>query len=275
MQTLEPIPEFKTMTEVNKMLTSINSRMDLVNKATMHFGKRQSQFMDNMLTLSHPTPYRNLRQILSEIESSYGGLSEAYFKREKSKIKLKRLYNSLSYFESLGVDDEKYPDKLDIELEIREIQAGLKASEKYIIGAIRRVHNHIDQYESILAELKKERGVEELTEKDFEEEEEKYHIKTAYAQALTAARSRNGMIDEGNHIYFYQIGINGAVAQQNIINFLEHEQKLISTDQTPGHGMILDFLEKVYQSHKGCSLQYANLKNIKLNNQQAILDKNT
>jgi hypothetical protein len=273
MNKLEILPELKHLDHVNKMISRINDNQTLIDRATMHFGKRQSQFMDNMLTLSHPTPYRNLRQILSEIENSRLGLQESYFKHEKSKLALSNLLDKKSYFESLEDDDFERNKLHEIDLEIREIQAGLKYSEKYIVGAIRRIHNHLDQYENILAELKKQRGITELTEKDFEEEEEKYHIKTAYAQALTAARSRNGVIDEGNHIYFFQIGINGAVAQMNILKYLKWENTLLEDNKIPTHEDILEFLEKVYQNHKGCSLKYAKFKNIKLNNNQAILGK--
>lgn len=255
---------FEGIGPVKGMLESINQSMEMIDKATMNFGKRQSQFMDNMLTLSHPTPYRNLRQILSEIERSQEGLRESYFKVEKQKLELE-------HKQKLVIEDRFEREKNLID--IAEIKAGLESSKKYIGGAIRKIKNYIDQYNSILESIKKERGISELTEKDFEEEEEKYHIKTAYAQALTAARSRQGIIDEGNHIYFYQIGINGAVAQANIINYLEYENKLIGRNEVPSHGMILDFLERVYQSHKGNAAVFAERKAIKLINQESMLQK--
>lgn len=247
---------------VQEMVKSINESMEMVDKATMNFGKRQSQFMDNMLTLSHPTPYRNLRQILSEIERAQLGLKEAYIKHRRKKLDLEMKLQT------------EYEDPYQIatnEIDVDEIKIGLDSSKKYISGAIRKIKNYIDQYNNIIARIKKERGVTELTEKDFEEEEEKYHIKTAFAQALTAARSRQCLIDEGNHIYLYQIGINGADAQQCIAEFLQREANLIKEGISPAHSMVLGFLEEMYQRHKGCSERYSQFKCMKLNNEDALL----
>lgn len=247
---------------VDHMLQTIKESKQMITKATMNFGKRQSQFMDNMLTLSHPTPYRNLRQILSEIERSQQGLNEAYIKHRRKKLelthKLKKAY-----------DDEYLADVNAIDID--EIKINLESSEKYICGAIRKIKNYIDQYNSIIERIKEIRGVSELTEKDFEEEEEKYHIKTAFAQALTAARSRGGLIDEGNHIYLYQIGINGADAQECISAFLNREANLIKEGISPAHSMVIGFLEEMYQRHKGCSERYSQFKCMKLNNEEALL----
>lgn len=266
---IEPINSLdiiKSMTDVSAsvktMAQSVANRMPKIQGATAHFGKRQSQFMDNMLTLSHPTPYRNLRQILSEIERSNEGLRESYFKREKLKIDYSNLENNRcrTHYDNL---------------EMRKIKSDLDAGEKYIAGAVRKIHNYMDQYDSILAEIKKKHGVTELTEEIFEAEEEEYHIKTAYAQALTAARSRNGIIDEGNHIYFYQIGINGAVAQSNILGFLGAENELLKNGEYPSHEMILKFLDQVYLQHKGSSKVYAQSKMLKLGNKKSMFKTST
>jgi hypothetical protein len=248
---------------INRMLQTIKESKIMIDKATMYFGKKQSQFMDNMLTLSHPTQYRNLRQILSEIERSQQALDEAYIKHRKNKIQLEYLKNKDINIYGL--------ERAQVDIEMDEIKLGMKSSEKYICGAIRKIKNYIDQYNKIIENIKRERNVTELTEKDFEEEEEKYHIKTAYAQALTAARSRQGLIDEGNHIYFYQIGINGATAQKNIGIHMRMEGELIKQNQEPSHDMILKFLEEMYQKHKGCSKTYAEYKGIEIYNNDAIL----
>ena len=249
---------------IKAMVDSINKRMPAIKRATSNFGKRQSQFMDTMLTLSHPTPYRNLRQILSEIERSHEGLREAFYKSEKSKITKRKL----AYQVSTEADQFEIEFK---QLEISRLESELESSDKYIAGAVRKIANYMAQYDSILAQLKSDRGVSELTEADFESEEEKYHIKTAFAQALTAARSRNGSIDEGNHIYFYQIGINGSAAQQAVFEYLGREGKLVSKGKQPHHEMITQFLEAMYQRFKGCSREYSDFKNMMLVNDEALL----
>jgi phosphopantetheinyl transferase (holo-ACP synthase) len=225
-----------------KMVEIIKTNLPEIQRATSIFYKTQSQYMDNILTVSHPTPLRNIRQILSEITRSKEALQEAYFKNKKKAIEIKILQR----------DIKKTKDKLNKELlcvDLEQKMAELESSKSYIAGAVRKVTNHILQYKSILKELK----ITSFDELDFEKEEEQYHIKKAFDQAITAARARNGIVDEGNHIYFSQIGINGAAAQVEIIRFLDYEGKLITSGKEVGYDLVTTFLEEMYQKFKGSS----------------------
>lgn len=232
-----------------RMLETIKDHLPSIVRDTANFGKRQSAFMDNMLTVSQPTPIRRARQILSEIERSLSALRVNYYKHKKAEVQYKIALRRA----------EESSDALIKELWLlraEELSTGVASGKKYISGAVRRVTQYIEQYRSIL----KKAGKEDFTEEDFEREEEEYHIKTAFAQALCAARSNGGIIDEGNHIYLYQIGINGAVAQREIRELLQREQELLNQGQQPAHGLVLDWLDKVYRNHKGCADQYAGVK---------------
>ncbi len=232
-----------------KMLSTIQDHLPTIVGDTENFGKRQSAFMDNMLTVTQPTPIRRARQILSEIERSLSALRGNYYRHKKLKIR---------YQIALKKAKEE-PDPLMQEMwaiRAEEMSAGVASGKKYISGAVRKIAQYIEQYNSIL----KEAGKENFTEEDFEKEEEEYHIKTAFVQALCAARSNGGRIDEGNHIYLYQIGVNGAVAQKEIEELLLHEQKLLREGQQPGHQLILAWLDRVYRNHKGCAEEYAKIK---------------
>lgn len=243
------------------MLKKINSELPVIDKITSNFGKSQSQFMDNMLTVSHPTPLRNIRQIMAEVNKSLEALKEAYYKRRKKEVKIKILRKNL----------REEPDLLEKELliiEIEEKNSQLLNGEKYISGAIRKITNYITQYNKILKNL----GVDTIDELDFELEEEKYHIKKSFEQALNAARSNQGRVDEGNQIYFTQIGINGTMAQKNITGYLINEEKLIS------QGVILtaahqwSFLDEMYNLFKGSAKKYSSIKGMVLMSENALIN---
>lgn len=236
--------------KIKGMIAVIEKNMPMITKATKHFGKRQSEFMDNNMTLHHPTPYRNMRQILAEIEKSKEALRESHFKIAIKKQKMK-----IREIELASQDDILQRDLIKIELE--KDKSDIEHGMVYHCGAIRKIANYIKQYNSIIDQMKKERGVDELTEEDFEDEEEKYHIKTAFAQALTAARSRGGVIDEGNHIYFHQLGINGMVAQNHVSRLLHNEKQILESGGYPSHKMVLLWLQECYLLHKGCAKEYA------------------
>lgn len=257
---------FHSQPELEGMVNNIESNLPEIRRATKNFGKTQSQYMDNMLTISHPTPIRNLRQILAEVEKTYTALQQSFYKHKKDEIKAKMKLR----------DIEKTDDELDKDLlgvEYSEIKASIEASEKYISGAIRKISNYLDQYNRISEKLIEDKGVDKFTELDFEEEEERYHIMTAFAQALTAARARGGIIDEGNHIYFYQIGINGSSAQMEVRKFLESEGKQINEGRGyPQHDQVLDFLNRMAETYKNCSTIYAGHKGVELMSKPSLIE---
>ena len=228
------------------MMNLIKENLPAINEGISMFGKSQSAFMDNMLTVAHPTPIRNLRQILSEINRTMQALREANFNIKRKEIEIKKYERQL-----INENDDLERELINVEIEDR--LSGLDAGKNYISGAIRKMTNYITQYNSILESI----GVKSFDEIDFEVEEERYHIMTAFAQGLTAARSHGGVIDEGNHIYFYQIGINGAAAQAEVSGLLILEREFLKNNETPPHGLVIQFLNNMAIKYRGCSREYA------------------
>lgn len=235
-----------------EMMLFLSENLPALFKHTSNYGKKQSQFMDNMLTCSHPTPIRNLRQICAEVGNSIRALKETYFKQENVKLDLEEKRQKY-------VSQEMYSNSFEarrLGIEISKLESDLDDSKLYISGAIRRITNYALQFQSILKSI----GVSSIDEVDFEKEEEKYHIMTAFSQGLISARAHNGIIDEGNQIYFFQIGINGTVAQREVSSFLNKEQQAFREGSEPSHEMILTFLNDMSKKFEGCSTKYALLK---------------
>jgi len=250
----------------NELLISISKDLPIINKLSENFGKTQSQFMDNMLTTSHPTPIRNIRQILAEINKSIEALKESYYKNRKKEVEVKILERDLEKEE-----DELKKELLGVEIEEKLVQ--LETSKKYIQGAIRKIANYKDQYNNILKHL----NVSSIDEIDFEKEEEEYHIKKAFEQGLNAARANGGRIDEGNQIYLTQLGINGTVAQTCVTGYLLLEQNLIKEGKEVDAELQWKFLDDMYKKFKGSAEKYANKKGLNLFNKNSLLsleDKN-
>ena len=204
-------------------------------------GKRQTQFMDRVLTLSQSTPERTLRQILAELDKTLGALRSAHFRMRKSAIKAE-IYR------------EKARDKSGLRAELmlvkaEEVESGIAEGRKFVSGAIRKAAGYVAQYRAVLDSL----GVEEVTEECMERLEERHHIITAFSQGLCAARSNNGHIDHGNQIYLKQLGINGAVAQALVTQLLVHEQAELAAGREPGHSLVTDWLEAMADKFIGCS----------------------
>lgn len=208
--------------------------------------------MDSMFTVSCPTELRNIRQILAEITRTREALEEASIAVRKQKIEIAK--KRMDYANAQGLDRDI------AEIEIEEIESKLKNTHGYILGAIRKLSAYTRQYKAILQYI----GKDEFTEADFEEDEERYHIMKAFEQGLCAARSRGGVIDEGNQIYFYQIGINGMVAQAEVTRYIQEEMKLLEAGKEPAHEMTVKFLAYCARKFKGCAAKYAERKGMSL-----------
>jgi hypothetical protein len=218
--------------EYNVMLKNIESKMPAVTRDTSNFHKSHSQFMSVTLDVTAITPIRSIKHTLAEIDRTKSALQEAYIGLRKKQVELKKKEREL----------EACTDPLDrelLEIEILELNSHLEGTQNHVNGAIRKMNFMVNQHAQLLEKV----GKNEITEEDYEKEESKYHIMTCMKQALNAARSRSGMIDEGNLIYLFDLGINAAQAQAEVFAYLNMENQLISNGQAPTHEMTMRWLE--------------------------------
>lgn len=230
------------------MLADIAAWKPAIDEANRNFGKRQSQFMDRVLTVSHPTPIRNIRQCLAEIESAMNALRENHYRLRRAQVEANEARNKAkSWFISRFTRAQRIIDA-------EEKEAGIASSSSMIGGCVRRIAGHLATYKALLDSI----GVATIDEVDFENEEERYHIAKAFEQALCAARSHGGVVDEGNHIYFYQIGINGAVAQKEVSDYLTMEMEYIRSGKTPGPELAISWVASMADKFAGCAQRVLN-----------------
>jgi hypothetical protein len=232
--------------EYSPMLQNIQENLPAIQATSDNFYKSHSQYMNATIDITDLTPLHSIRHILARIEQKKAALAEAQIKRKKEDIELRRKQKQL----------QETTDEFDrelLEVEIMEMMNNLTSGENYIKGAIREMSYLMTQYNSVLQKT----GKEHLTEEDFEEDEKRYHVMTALKQALNAARPRGGIIDEGNSIYLFDIGINVAHAQAEILNYLRQEQELIEKGIAPSHEMTIEWLEKCADKFKNCGEKFA------------------
>ena len=221
-----------TKPEYNLMLKNIQDRMPAVTRDTSNFHKSHSQFMSVTLDVTAITPIRSIKHTLAEIDRTKSALQEAYIGLRKKQNELKKKERDL----------EASTDALDrelLEIEILELNSHLEGTQNHVNGALRKMNFMVNQHKQLLEAV----GKNEITEEDYEKEESRYHIMTCMKQALNAARSRNGMIDEGNLIYLFDLGINAAQAQAEVFAYLNMENQLISNGTAPTHEMTMRWLE--------------------------------
>jgi len=246
-------PEYRTM------LANIQERLPAIARDTSNFYKSHSQFMQVALDVTAITPIRSIKHTLAEIDRTKSALQEAYISERKKQVELKRKEAELA----AAIDDL---DREMLEIEILEIQSQLAGTQNHVNGALRKMNFFANQHKQLLEKI----GRDEITEEDYEREECRYHIMTCMKQGLNAARSRNGMIDEGNLIYLFDLGINAAQAQAEVFAYLSLENELISQGKAPTHGMTVQWLEACADKWADDPAKFAAYRGFSLLDEQSL-----
>lgn len=232
--------------EYKGMIQHINDKLPAIRRDSANFYKSASQFKGVTLDVTDLTPMGSLKHILAVLDRTRMALEEAHISLRRKQIQLKQ--------KTEEHDVETDPLKKDLLwVDIVEINTQMNNVENSIKGALRKMSFFTTQYEAIMAKL----GKDEITEEDYERNESRHHVMTAMKQALNAARTRGGVIDEGNHIYLFDMGINGAVAQAEILAYLQAEQEMLAKGQEPTHELTMRWLEACADKFADCGNKYA------------------
>ena len=250
--------------EYKVMLENINKTLPAIKQSSSNFYKSHSQFMGVMLDVTAITPVRSVKHTLAEIDKTRMALEEAHLKMMKKEIELKEKEKQLA--------DGDYKNEFErdrLEVEILEIKVNMSNIQNSISGAIRKMNFFTNQYKSILKKL----GKEDITEEEYEKEEANYHVMTCMKQALNAARARGGVIDEGNLIYLFDMGINSAQAQAEIYAYLKLENDMMEKGQAPTHEMTMQWLEACAAKFSQDANKFAERRGFKLYDEESLNTK--
>lgn len=236
-------PEYKGMIE------HINSNLPAISRDSENFYKSASQFKNVTLDVTDLTPMGSLKHILAVIDRTRVALEETNILIKRKQIELKK--KTVEFDDA----DEGY-DKELLWVDIVEINNHLNNYENSMKGALRKLSFFTTQYQAMMEKL----GLDEITELDYEKNESRHHIMTAMKQALCSARTRGGIIDEGNQIYLFDMGINGAVAQEEVFAYLRTEQDMLARGEEPTQELTMKWLEAFADKYADCGVKFAELR---------------
>ena len=250
--------------EYKVMLENINKTLPAIKQSSSNFYKSHSQFMGVMLDVTAITPIRSVKHTLAELDKTRMALEEAHLNMMKKEVELRQKEKELK--------DGKYNDQFErenLEIEILEIKVNMSNIQNSITGAIRKMNFFTNQYKSILKKL----GKEDITEEEYEKEESNYHVMTCMKQGLNAARARGGVIDEGNLIYLFDMGINSAQAQAEIYAYLKMENDMMAEGKAPTHEMTMQWLEACAAKFSKDAEAFAERRGFKLYDEESLNTK--
>ena len=208
-------------------MQKINERMVEMERANNSLGRRNTQTTNQLMTLTMLTdsPYRRLRQILTQIENKKDALRSNFFQHQKTKLEIKEW------------EEEDTPLS---RIKIAEAQSGMENGKKYIEGALKEIGIFQDAYE----EIRKNNNLpEEWDEEDAEKDEIKHHIRQAFRQSHRDM-ILHGTISQGNAEYLEQYGIHLQTARNYIRQYIDQCEELIAEKAYPTIDHLYEFFDK-------------------------------
>lgn len=216
-----------------EMVAKISNALPAIAESSQSFYKTDSQLKVVTLDITDLTDIGAAKHILARIERKKLALKDADIADRKRNLKLKKLRKQ--YEKAAGEEAEI------LGIKILELEYKAEDATNYQRGAIRELTFLVEQYKAICEKL----GVAVITEEMYEADQPKAQTIRAFSQALAAARSRQGLVDEGNYIFFQDLGINGAAAQREIISYFEAEQEMLNNGKVPTFEMQYNWLQAV------------------------------
>ena len=154
-------------TITDEKLAVISKKMVAIDRANHTAGRSNTQTTNQLMSLTMMTdsPYRRLRQCLSQIEKKRTALEESYFKMQKKKVLVEQWYEK--------------GDELSV-IKAQEAESSMIRQKDYIDGAFKEIATFQCAYD----EIRESHNIpEKWDERDAEVAEIDHHIKQAFRQS--------------------------------------------------------------------------------------------
>jgi len=218
-------------TITDEKLAVIAEKMVEIDRVNHTAGRSQTQTTNQLMSLTMMTdsPYRRLRQCMSQIERKRKALEESYFKMQKKKVQVDQWYekgDAMSVIRAKEAESNMIRQKDYIDAAFKEI-----ATFQCAYDEIRESHNIPDNWD----------------EKDAELAEIDHHIKQAFRQAHRDMVN-TGRIGLGNMEYMEQYGIHIQTATKIISDYIVSEDKMIAKGNFPTVNQLYAFLDRMAET---------------------------
>ena len=245
--------------KINKQAVElVNKYLPELDKKSKYFDRSNSQSMLSLMSLTMlngQSPMRMLRQVLTEAESRKIALASSQVGHAKLLDKIDDLR------EKLVLD----PDNRLAQAELREAYVSIEILESKINGAFKDIATLINAYNN----LKEKWNIDDWTEEDFEESENKYHVRRCfelmYRNILDTGRANTGTIE-----YMQQYGIHPQVGYVEIQGYMAVVNEMLSEGKIPHANHLEEFLDSLANKYYSESSKTIN----RIYGKENIIDKN-
>ena len=217
----------------DKGLQKICDRLPELNRAKRAVGRKNSQTTSTLMTMTMlaDSPYRQMKQCLSQIDNKRNALVEAHFKIKKNKVKIEIW--------------EKSGDALDA-VEAEEAKVNMEQVRSSVENAMKE----IGMYQDIYDQIRTTHNIPvDWDEEDYEKTEIDHALRMGFRQAIQNIMS-SGRIAISTVEYWEQFGVHPMVGQKLTRDYLESVALEIKENKFPSVVSMHKFLDKMVETFK-------------------------
>ena len=219
---------------INKnAVAKVNEFLPELDSKTKYFDRNNSQSTLSMMSitmLNGQSPMRMMRQIMAEVEKRKMALAEAQVNHAKQLEEIEELQTKLQ------ID----PDNNLLNAKLRQVMVGITMHESKINGSFKDIAVLIDSYNAI----KKNNGIEDWDEEQFEREEKRHHVRRGfelmYRNLMDSGRASTATIE-----YMQQYGIHPQVGLAEVQSYMNSVTDRMNNGMMPHANDLEDFLDAI------------------------------
>ena len=214
-------------------LTKICSRLPELHRAKGAVGRRNSQTTSTLMTMTMlaDSPYRQMKQCLSQIDNKRNALIESHFKTKKNKVKIEKWENSENEIDNIKAE---------------EARVGMEQMRSAAENAMKE----IGMYQDIYDEIRTSHGIPvDWDEEDFESSEIENAIRMGFRQAIQNLMS-SGKIAISTVEYWEQFGIHPMVGEKLTRDYMASVEQEITGGKLPSVQSMHLFLDQMVETFK-------------------------
>lgn len=214
-------------------LQKICNRLPELERGKKAVGRKNSQTTSTLMTMTMiaDSPYRQMKQCLSQIDSKRNALIESYFNTQKTKVKLEKWEES---------DNEL--DKVKAE----EAKVQMEQSKVYCENAMKE----IGMYQDIYDEIRESHGIPvDWDEEDYEASEIQHAIRMSFRQAIQNLMATN-KIAISTVEYWEQFGIHPMVGEKLTRDYMNSVRVELDENKLPSVQSMHIFLDQMVETFK-------------------------
>ena len=214
-------------------LAKICNRLPELHRAKTAVGRKNSQTTSTLMTMTMlaDSPYRQMKQCLSQIDNKRNALIEAHFKTKKNKVKIEKW--------------EESENELD-RVKAEEARVGIEQMRTSAENAMKE----IGMYQDIYDEIRTSHGIPvDWDEEDFESSEIENAIRMGFRQAIQNLMSSD-RIAISTVEYWEQFGIHPMVGEKLTRDYMASVNQEITAGKLPSVQSMHIFLDQMVETFK-------------------------